>query len=110
MRYYITIGSIIILCNLVSATASTGRIDEPGQIRFSPDTIIVKLREIVPISLPDQKDSDASGHDLHNMSPFNKMYPENRAVQLSLQRERCISTVIPIVAPAPSQCPLPMQF
>ena len=82
MRYNVTIGSIVILCNLVSATAATGRIDEAGQMDFSPDTVIVKLKEAVPIGLPDQKDSDPSGLDLHSLSPFNKMHPKNRAVHV----------------------------
>jgi hypothetical protein len=80
--YHVTISLIVILCNLVSATTAAGRIDEAGQMDFSPDIIIVKLKQGVSVGLPDQEGSDTSGLDLHGLSPFNRMLPRNRTVHV----------------------------
>ncbi len=82
MRYDITIASVAVLCTLAVATAATGPIGEPGQMDYSPDTIIVKLKTAVSITLPDQKGPVPSGLDLGGVSPFNAIHPGNPAANV----------------------------
>jgi len=80
VSYNIIILLFAILCGLVSVTSAVGQKEEAERMDFSPDTIIVKLKEDVLIDL--RGDSELSGSVLQSISPFNSIHANNRAVHI----------------------------
>lgn len=76
----VTIWLFAILYGLVSMASAAGQIEEAERMDFSPDTIIVKLKEGVSVGL--REDSELSGSGLQKMSPFNSINANDRAVHI----------------------------